>query len=222
MTSRTRLEAAAGILALAFCVYGVHEYRAERRARAAAEATAKAAQAQIVDAQHQRDVLARADASRDADAQKEIAGLQAQAAKAATPKQIVAYLNAELAKNTKLPVPVEIALPPVNQSLTLPPNGLPSATLSIPAPDLQPLRDLAVQAQQCAVELPVAKSDLSSCQTQLKLAGEQLSAAERQRDAYAAALKGGTWWHRTVHALKIFGIGAAAGAAAVCGSGHCK
>ena len=48
------------------------------------------------------------------------------------------------------------------------------------------------------------------------------SAAENQRDAYKAALKGGTFWTRTKKAAKFLAIGGAIGVGLVCASGHCK
>jgi hypothetical protein len=65
------------------------------------------------------------------------------------------------------------------------------------------------------VQLQTAQADLASSQKQQKL-------LEGQVEDLQTELKGGTFWKRTKRALKWFGIGAAAGAVAICGTGHCK
>jgi hypothetical protein len=214
IATRTKIELASGILAAALCIYGLHEARAEHEARAAAEATAKSAQAQIADAQRQRDALVAADRERNAETQQKIAVLEKSAAQAKTPEQIVKWLPRQL---PPLPAPFEITLPPAT-----PQNLTPPAEVSIPQADLVPLRELTLKAQACEAELPAAQSGLSSCQQQLKMAGEQLSAAEHQRDAYKTALQGGTFWQRIKSRAKEALFIAGGTAAVMCGTGHCK
>lgn len=215
MTLRTKLELAAGILAAALCIYGLRQARAEHRARAAAEATAKTAQSQIIEAQKQRDQLAAADAARDQAAQQKISALEKSAAAAQTPQQIIKWLPAQLPKS----IPQPIILHQEPQTLA---NPAPEITAQIPEADLVPLKNLTLEAQTCLADLPAAQQNLTSCQRQLQLAGEQLSAAERQRDAYKAALKGGTFWQRLKSRAKEALFVGGATAAVMCGSGHCK
>jgi hypothetical protein len=59
------------------------------------------------------------------------------------------------------------------------------------------------------------EENVSSCQAQVKAVQAQLSEAEMQRDAYELELKGGTFWHRIGHDLKIAGIASAAAALAI-------
>lgn len=72
------------------------------------------------------------------------------------------------------------------------------------------------------MKLASAQQDAASLKSQLQLAGEQLSAVQKERDAAVKASKGGGFWSRVKRGVKFFLIGAGTGAAAVCGSGHCK
>lgn len=57
-------------------------------------------------------------------------------------------------------------------------------------------------------------ADLTSCQQQLKDAGAKLSAAEKERDDWKTAAKGGTWAKRIKSGAIKVGIGIAIGVAA--------
>lgn len=213
MTLRTRIEIVVLILTLAGCATLFRAWLAEHDARLRAEASAKQEQLAIADLQKQRDSLARADRQRDATAEATIAQLKAQAAAAKTPEQIARWLPKEI----PLPKPLTVRVPPATAQ-----NPSPPAIAAVPEEDLAPLRDFVLQAKTCAVALPAAQADLSSCQEQLRLAGEQLSASERESAAWKRAAKG-TFWGRLKRGAKWFAIGAAAGAAAAtCASGHCK
>lgn len=217
MTLRTRIEAAAAAVALLLALYAWHAWRAEGRARAAAESQAASAQKDFTQAAARIADLKKQDAAREAVAARQIARIKALSEAAKTPAQIVKWIP------TQVPLPAPVILRESNGTNGT--NGVGSGGpqyAAIPAADLDPLKDFIVQAKECAVELPAARQDLSSCQAQAKLAGEQLAAAERERDAYKTALQGGTLWRRLGHDLKVAGIGAAIGAAAVCGSGHCR
>jgi hypothetical protein len=121
-----------------------------------------------------------------------------------------------------VPLPAPIVLHPAGeagspgQAPQIPPYA------AIPAADLPALKDFIVQAKTCAVELPEAQQELSSCQAQAKLAARKLADVEKERDAYKVALKGGTWWHRVKHDAKAIAIGGAIGVVAMCATGHCR
>lgn len=213
LTLRAKLEIAAAIAALLFAFYGFHTWLAEHDARVRADAAVAAAQKQFDETGQQISALKSEDAARQAAADKQLAAIRAESAKATTPQQIAKWMPAQLA----LPAPISIAAPPAE-----PGQPTPSAIATIPEEDLAPLKDLIVQAKTCAVELPAAQQGLTSCQQQQKLAATQLADVEKQRDAYKLELKGGTFWHRVKHDAKVIGIGVAIGAAATCASGHCK
>jgi hypothetical protein len=204
ISTRAKIEFVAVILVLALFALGFHEWIREHDARVQAEAAAKQAQGTIVDLQKQRDTLTAAAKQRDDAAAATIAALSRAAAAQTTPKQIAAWLP----KQIPVPQPVTVQIPAAN-----PANPAPPAIASIPEADLAPLKDFIVQAKTCAVELPNARQDVSSCQQQLKLAGEQLSAAQNEAASWKKAAKG-TFWGRVKHDVKWFAVGAAAGAIA--------
>ena len=210
MTTRAKLEVVAALIIMGLISIGIEQHDARVRA----EATVKTQQATIDTVQKQRDAQAVADADRDAKTAAAIADVKAKAEHAVTPEQIAAWIPKQLGT---LPAPVTIEVPKPTAE-----NPTPAAQANIPAADLAPLRDLVTKAQECSLALPAAQQDAASCRTQLQEAGKQLSAAEKQRDAYKQALKGGTFLHRVKHDAKLLTIGAAIAAAAVCGTGHCK
>lgn len=218
LTNRIKAELAGGALALALGVLGFRSWIGEHDARMAAETTVKVQKADFDKAAQQSRDLQAQEASRDAARDQAVAAIAGSAAKAVTPAEIADWIPRQLAGlSPGAPQPITITIPPPTAQ-----NPQPNATASIPQADLPALRDTIAKCQECAIKLAAAQSDLTSRDERLKLAGQQLSDVERQRDAYKQELKGGTFWTRTKRALKFIAIGAAAGAAAVCGSGHCK
>jgi hypothetical protein len=216
MTVRLKAELAAAVLALGLGVVGVRSWRSERNARAAAEQTAAADQKQIDQASHEITALKSADAARDKQTAVQLADLETAAQAAKTPVQITKYLTASFARSGA-PVPVTIMIPAATLA-----NPNPAAIASLPEIDLPFLRDQAEKCQADALEVTTDAADLASCRAQMKLAGEQLSAAENQSDAWKKAANGGTFLTRLKRGAKWFAIGAGAGAVALCGTGHCK
>jgi hypothetical protein len=96
-----------------------------------------------------------------------------------------------------------------NQSVSASPSAL------IPAADLKPLYDYVQDCRACQAHLAAAKQNSADD-------AAKLAAMTRERDAAAIAAKGGTFWRRFRRNIEWFAIGAAAGAVAVCGSGHCR
>lgn len=99
-----------------------------------------------------------------------------------------------------------------------PPNQqeLPDApTAQIPAADLKPLFDYVQDCRSCQAQLAAAKQDSTDNAAKLK-------AVTRERDAAVATAKGGTFWQRLHRSAFWFALGAGAGAAAVCATGHCR
>jgi hypothetical protein len=93
---------------------------------------------------------------------------------------------------------------------------LPDApTAQIPAADLKPLFDYVQDCRSCQAQLAAAKQDSTDNAAKLK-------AVTRERDAAVATAKGGTFWQRLHRNAFWFVLGAGAGAAAVCATGHCR
>ena len=86
-------------------------------------------------------------------------------------------------------------------------SGPTEPKLQLPAEDLKPLYDFAMDCKACRAQLTVAQADLRD----EKLKSEMLG---RERDAAVKAARGGSVLRRVVRAAKWFAIGAAAGALA--------
>jgi len=214
MILRTKLEIAAGVLAFAIAAFGFTTWLQEHDDRLRAQSDAAAAKKVFDQAADQMKQHADADRARDEATAKQLDAMQKLAAQIQTPAQIAAWLPKQV---TGLPQPITVTIPPAT-----PQNPAPDAIAAIPQADLLTLRDSVEQCREGAVKLSNCEADRISKQEQLRLAGEQLSAVERERDTWKAAAKGGTFWLRTRRAAKWLAIGAAVGAGAVCGTGHCK
>jgi hypothetical protein len=214
MLLRTKLEIAAGALFVAGSAFGFTSWLGEHDDRLRAQAEASAAKKDFDKAADLMKQHADADKARDDATAKQLEAMQKLAAQIQTPAQIAAWLPKQV---PGLPQPITISVPPSTAQ-----NPKPDAQASIPQADLPVLRDVVENCRENSVKLSTCQADQASKQEQLRLAGEQLSAVERERDAYKTALKGGTFWTRTKRAGKWIIVGAGLGAAAICGSGHCK
>lgn len=203
-----------GIVLLAIAGYLGSSWMAAHDAQVKLDATLAAQKTVIDQEQKDRDAHAAADKVRDAQTAATIASMQKAISNVQTPAQIAAWLPKQA---PSLPQPITIQMPAAT-----PQNPTPAAAASIPQADLPILRNQVEACQECAVKLASAQQDVASRDEQLKLAGEQLSALQRERDAAVTASKGGGFWSRVKRGAKFFLIGAGAGAAALCGTGHCK
>ena len=208
VSTRAKIELLALAIFIACGIVFAHALRAERQARAAAETDVKIEQGKMKDADAQIAQLQAADKIRDAQTAAQIQAAEAQAAAAKTPQQIATYLSSQL-KLAGAPAPIAIATPAAT-----PENPTPDAVAQIPAVDLPFLRDQVSKCQADALEASGSLADLTSCQQQLKDAGAKLSAAEKERDDWKTAAKGGTWAKRIKSGAIKVGIGIAIGVAA--------
>lgn len=194
-------------------------WQADRRDRAQLAIQLAAAQqtiAQAAASQHDRDTLLN----------QTLAQIATQKQTTVTPTQILKGLP------SAIPLPVPIALQvfepnakPAAQALadgtnashstsgpkaTKPDNpspkpGQPDAIL--PAADLKPLYDFALDCKACQTKLAATLGDLTDEKT-------KTAALTKERDAAVRVAKGGSALRRTARAAKWFAIGAAAGAVA--------
>jgi hypothetical protein len=205
VSTRGKLEILGLAIVLAGGIIFANTLRTEQRARVLAETNVKAEQAKVKTADVQIAELVKSDKVRDAQTTAQILKIQATAAAAKTPKQIIRYLQAK-EQLAGAPAPIAIEQPEPTAA-----DPTPAAVATIPAIDLPFLRD---QVAKCGVDSLLAaseKADLTSCQSQLKLAGAKLSATERERDDWKTAAKGGTWAKRIKSGAVKVGIGAAIG-----------
>lgn len=230
MSLRTKLELAAALVALtlgAFAFYTWLETHDDRLRLAAKLDT----QGKLLDqAKQQSASLAAAEKQRDATLQLQIDAMRAAVAKIQTPQQIAQWLP----KQISLPAPVTISVPAATAANSTPlsthpqnpaapkQQSVPPAIAVIPPQDLVPIRNAVESCEECQKKLAVVQQDAAAKNRQLQLAGEQLSAAEKERDAAITAAKGGGFWTHLRRNTKWFAIGVGAAASALCASGHCK
>jgi hypothetical protein len=184
-------------------------WRADRRDRAqlAGElASTKKALADADTRQHERDTQLAQTLSALANLKRTVV----------TPAQIVR----ELPREIPLPTPITLQSTTAANSPTTqipsgpnlnspaPPvtDGQPSPAV-IPAEDLKPLYDFALECKACQAKLTAAQSDLTDERT-------KTAALTHERDDALRLARGGSVWRRISRAAKWFVIGAAAGAIA--------
>lgn len=213
LTSRHWWEIGGGAVALIVCSILGGSWLGAREDAIRAKAAVDAQQQIIAAAEKQTKAIQDAETERDRATAANVAALTAAAAHQTTPAEIAAWIPKQLAT----PQPITFTIPPATAA-----NPTPAATASIPQADLPALRDQISECQVCGAKLSTAEEDLSGKDQQLKLAGEDLSAMTKERDAWKTAAKGGSFLSRLKRASKWLVIGVAVGAAAVCGSGHCK
>ena len=213
MTLRTKLEALAAIALLATSAFIARSWLDAHDDQLRLRATIDAQQTVIAQAQQQTQQLAAAEKQRDAQTQATLASMQQAAAKIQTPQQIAQWIPPQLAT----PAPITVNVPPATAA-----NPAPDAIATIPQQDLPVLRNEIESCKECAVKLAAAQQDLFTEDQQLKLAGAQLSATQRERDAALTAAKGGSLWRRVARSTRWLAIGGAAATAALCTAHHCK
>jgi hypothetical protein len=189
-------------------------WKADRRDRAQLAAQLAAAQQTIAQATaSQRD--------RDAALNQTLAQISALKQADASPTQILQDLPAALS----LPAPIapQSAPAPTNAAKAASPAPGPSSQLPsnpnpktqqpqagdtiLPAVDLKPLYDFALDCKACQAKLAASQNDLTDEKT-------KTAALTKERDAALKAAKGGSALRRIARAAKWFALGAAAGAVA--------
>lgn len=212
MTIRSKLELFAGAVVACALAILVSSWNQARNDQSQLQSALDSQKVTVTQAQQQIRALQDADKNRDKATQSQIAALRKSAAQMQTPLQIANWLPSQL----DLPSPIAVSLPASSTA-----NPASPAVATIPQQDLPSLRDLVESCTECKAQLATVQKDLASRDQQLKLAGEELSASERARDAAIAAAKGGTFWHRVARNTRWFLIGAGAGAATICATRHC-
>ncbi|HET8923804.1 MAG TPA: hypothetical protein VFN26_12515 [Candidatus Acidoferrum sp.] len=182
MTPRLYFQLGAFVVAAILCVAAIQAWRADRRDRdqLASELAAT------------KQLLAAADArqhDRDTQLAQTLATLAAEKRTIATPEQIVR----ELPSRISLPSPIVLQSAPA-----LPDSPTPKTKAVIPAEDLKPLYDFAIDCKACQSKLAAAQGDLTDERA-------KTVALTRERDDALRISRGGSAWRL---------IGAAAGAVA--------
>ena len=174
-------------------------WRGEQREHAQLQAELKTAQAALAEATARQQ-------ARENDLSKVLAQISQQKAAVQKPAQIVQALPEVL----PLPKPLEIVEETTSGKLT---NGQgvtgasDSPTVKLPAEDLRPLYDFALDCKACQAKLSAAEANLKDEQV-------KTGALSRERDSALQAARGGSVMKRVLRGAKWFALGAAAGAVA--------
>jgi hypothetical protein len=218
MSARILLKLAEILVPIILAMTIYLSWQADRRDRAQLAAQLAAAQqtiAQAAASQHDRDTLLN----------QTLAQIASQKQTAVTPAQVLKDLPSALS----LPSPITLqsgapqtaATSSDNQaerpnsksadSAALPNNPTPKSSqatdATLPAADLKPLYDFALDCKACQAKLATSQADLNDEKT-------KTAALTKERDAAVRAAKGGSALRRIARAAKWFALGAAAGAVA--------
>jgi chemotaxis protein histidine kinase CheA len=214
MDTRAKVEIGCGILFLASAAFGYSIWLQEHDDKIKAQASIAAAQKAFDQLAADRQSHEAADKARDDATAKQVEAMEKVAAQIQTPAQIAAWIPKQVPGT---PQPITITVPPATSQ-----NPTPDATASIPQADLPVLRDKIEKCLEDSLQLSTCRQDKASRDQQIKIANDQIEQLKKQNSGLQTELKGGTFWTRTKRAAKWLVIGAGVGAAAVCGSGHCK
>ncbi|MGC0771571.1 MAG: hypothetical protein WB543_01445 [Candidatus Acidiferrum sp.] len=217
MSSRIWLKLAEILVPVILAMTIFVSWQADRRDRAQLATQLAAAQKSIADAaasQHDRDTLLN----------QTLAQLAAQKQAAVTTAQILKALPAAISLPAPITLPsnvtpataaassaVNSGTHPSDQGNSAPSKPIAKAAQSadavLPAADLKPLYDFAMDCKACQAKLAASQSDLSDEKTKTAVLTKELDAAIR-------AAKGGSALRRIASAAKWLVLGAAAGAIA--------
>jgi hypothetical protein len=116
----------------------------------------------------------------------------------------------------KLPVPVTVTTLPATKE-----NPNPQPVAIVPKQDFAIAMEYGKECEACkAVEKQIQK-DLQDRQHQLEIATQQIEQLKKENNEVRKTVKG-SFFGNLKKSAKLIVIGAGVGAAAVCGSGHCK
>jgi len=177
-------------------------WRGNQREQAQLKAELQATQKALADAEARQQ-------SRNAELAQLLAQLNEKKTAVQNPAQIVKALPDVLPLPTPLTLPAQTANagPPATPGEAKQPIDTPNPKVQLPAEDLKPLYDFAVNCQECQAQLSAAQANLQDEQAKTQ-------AVSRERDTALQAARGGSLVRRVVRTAKWFVIGAAAGAVA--------
>lgn len=232
MTPRRIVELVAFLAVLLLAALSFHAWLASHDDQLRLQSVL-ASQKQLLDAADAREH------DRQASLKDTLAQIEALKRSTQTPAQILR----ELPQFLSLPQPITLAPSPENKPSTSPAtaqfqpsspsskgqgSASPEATSTksakdlptspsaqIPAADLKPLFDYVQDCRACQAQLAAAREDAADN-------AAKIGALTRERDAAITAAKGGGFWRRLRRNAMWFAVGAGAGAAALCSSGHCR
>ena len=202
MTLGSWLKGAAVVIALVAAASVYFAWRGTQQEQAQLKTELQATQKALADADARQQ-------SRNAELTQLLTQLNEKKATVQNPAQIVKALPDVLPLPAPLTLPAQTANagPPASPGGAKQPSDTPGPKVQLPAEDLKPLYDFAVNCQECQAQLSAAQANLKDEQTKSQ-------ALSRERDTALQAARGGSVLRRVVRAAKWFVIGAAAGAVA--------
>jgi len=194
MTTREKLAISTVVVLLAGVVF--LEYTREIRERAALEATVK-----LEDARLQQ--LSDEFNQREQELTRQLAAMERDLARAQkSPQEAIKILPAYLP-----PMPQPVATKPSSLPSTLHDEGQkPAEDVVIPAADVPALTAHEIECKECTTKL-------TACTQQVSNLEQQNDVIKKERDAALRTVKGGSFWRRTIHAIKIVAISVGIGVA---------
>jgi hypothetical protein len=200
MTAGTWLKIAAVLIAVVLGVSVYFAWRGSQHDQAQLKVELQATQKALADADVRQQ-------SRNSELGHILTQLNAKKSSTQNPAQIVKALP------DVLPLPTPLTLQALQNSAPGLPGGTkrpaesPTPKVQLPAEDLKPLYDFAVDCRECQAQLAAAQANLTDEQTKTQ-------ALRRERDTMLKAARGGSLLRRVLRVAKWFVIGAAAGAVA--------
>lgn len=204
MTTAHKITAAlAGLLAI-FAVYALYGWEKEREAEIVLSAQQKADKSA-------QETVTKAEAANQATLTAAIAQYASLKVQGQSTAQIIKLAPQVI----DVPVPIQAVTPEQAKATAAIPDApaVQAGDLIIPAADVKPLYDAQVDCKLNAVKLTSCQATVASDGNMEKILREQIGQQE-------IALKGGTFWHRTLTALKWTGIGIGIGAGAYAATHH--
>jgi hypothetical protein len=213
MTLRGKLEIIAAIVLLAGGVLAFRSWLSEHDLRLHAEEQAKAQQTVQADAAAKAAELQKQMDVRDQAYTEQLKALDSKLQSATSPQQFAALVS----QMAGLKQPIQVVTPAATSQ-----NPNPTPVAQVPEIDFPQAKAYVTDCEQCKLDRAKLQADAADRASQAALAQKQIDSLKQEVNTWQTAAKGGSKWQRMKRAAKWFAIGAGAGAAALCGTGHCK
>lgn len=116
----------------------------------------------------------------------------------------------------KLPAPVTVTTPPAT-----PENPHPAPVVTVPKEDLGAVATYTKECESCKIEVAALRGNLADRLKEMQLAENQIERLKRENADLLKPVKHG-FFRDLKKEAKWFAIGAVAGGAALCATGHCS
>jgi len=213
MNKRTIAETVAGAAGILIVGWLVFSWVNAREARARAEAT-EAANKNALAIIEQHDAANRAQLDAFVKSQQaQMDAMNSRFDQAKSAPDIAALVQQIMA----LQKPITFVTPPAT-----PENPHPQPVAQVPVEDAPQVKAYVQACETCKLNLDAANQKLTYADQRHADDVNKLKMANDDAGKWKSAAKGGGFWSNLKRSAKWFAIGAAGGAVAVCGTGHCR